>query len=145
LPALEKIPASETPPPPAPTPGGTERVLLVEDEAVVRIVAAEALRRRGYKVFEAPTAVDAIHCWEQEQGKFDLLLTDLIMPGGVSGQSLADELRQRRANMKVIFTSGYSDEVVTRELRLVAGRNFLPKPYPIEELLAIVRQRLDGE
>jgi CheY-like chemotaxis protein len=122
---------------------GTETILLVEDDAVVRTLAARALERHGYRVFEAISAVDALQRWGSDLERFDLLVTDLLMPGGTSGQQLADELRRRRPSLRVLYTSGHNNDVVTRQLQLEAGVNFLPKPYPVRDLLAIVRQRLD--
>jgi two-component system cell cycle sensor histidine kinase/response regulator CckA len=123
--------------------GGTETLLIVEDEALVRAVAVAALKRRGYRVIEAETAADAVRRWDAQQGKIDLLLTDLIMPGGVSGRQLAEELRGRRPGLKIVFTSGYGGEALSRELTVTTGDNFLPKPYSLDELVAIVRRKLD--
>ena len=108
-----------------------------------RTVASTALQRYGYRVTEAGSAVEAAQRWHAEPDAFDLLLTDIIMPGGVSGQQLAEELRQHRPDLRVVFTSGYNNEHVTRQLHLEPGVNFLAKPYPVVELLAIVRRRLD--
>jgi two-component system cell cycle sensor histidine kinase/response regulator CckA len=144
LPAIEEAAAGDVAVLAPAVRGGTEKILLVEDEAVVREVATAALQRRGYQVINAATAAEALHRWDEHRGEFDLLLTDLIMPGGISGQKLAEELGLRCPGLKVIFSSGYSDDVATRQLRLTPGQNFLPKPYPLEDLLRIVRQRLDG-
>jgi PAS domain S-box-containing protein len=122
---------------------GTEAILLVEDDPVVRLLAARALERHGYQVFEAVSAVDALQRWGSHLERFDLLVTDLLMPGGMSGQQLADEVRKRRPSLRVLYTSGHNNDAVTRQLQLEAGVNFLPKPYPVRDLLAIVRQRLD--
>jgi len=127
---------------PAPR-GGTETVLLVEDEAAVRAVAARALARRGYRVLTAGSAAEALRVWKEHSGIIDLLLTDLIMPGGVSGQKLASELRERQPGLKVIYTSGYRSDAVSSGIHFESGRNFLPKPYPLDELINIVRLRLD--
>jgi PAS domain S-box-containing protein len=129
---------------PAPRPGGgIETVLLVEDEPAVRAATAVALRRGGYRVLEAGNATEALRSWDDSRGNVNLVVTDIIMPGGMSGMKLAAELTSRRAGLKIIYTSGYSGESIGRELKLDPGRNFLPKPYPVSELLAIVRQRLD--
>lgn len=122
---------------------GSETVLLVEDEPAVASVAARALARRGYNVVKAGSAAEALRVWDEHFGKVDLLLTDLVMPGGVSGLKLAEELRQRKPDLKVIYTSGYSSAAVNGGHEFEVGRNFLPKPYPLDELTTIVRQRLD--
>jgi len=125
------------------TRGGTETVLLVEDEPAVRAVATRALERRGYRILTAGSAAEALRIWDEHHTGVDLLLTDLIMPGGVSGQKLAAELRARRPGLRVIYTSGYRSDEVSSGIQFEAGRNFLPKPYPLDDLIAIVRQRLD--
>jgi CheY-like chemotaxis protein len=144
LPPLEKPADQARTARPEPAPGGgSETVLLVEDEPAVASVAARALSRRGYNVIKAGSAAEAIRVWDEHFGKVDLLLTDLVMPGGVSGLKLAEELRQRSPALKVIYTSGYSSATVSGGHEFEAGRNFLPKPYPLDELTTIVRQRLD--
>jgi two-component system, cell cycle sensor histidine kinase and response regulator CckA len=124
--------------------GGTETILLVEDDAVVRGIAAPALRQRGYTVLEAGSADEAMARWDEVKGAVDLLLTDLILPGGVSGQMLADELLRRRPNLATIYSSGYSAEILSGRLRVQDGSTYLPKPYAFRELAAIVRKRLDA-
>jgi DNA-binding NtrC family response regulator len=123
--------------------GGTETLLLVEDEPAVRTVAAAALRYHAYRVIEAGTAAEAMRCWEEAGGKIDLVVTDLVMPGGMSGVKLADELLLRKPGLRVVYSSGYNSDVAGGQRRFEPGKNFLPKPYPLDELLAIVRRRLD--
>jgi two-component system cell cycle sensor histidine kinase/response regulator CckA len=123
--------------------GGSETILLVEDEGPVRALAAAALRKRGYHVIEAGSAADALKRWDESQGKVDLLFTDLIMPGGISGKELAEQLLQRRPNLRIVYTTGYSTELIGRQLKLESGRNYLEKPYSIVDLAAAVRRRLD--
>ena len=82
-------------------------------------------------------------CWENRTTPIDLLLTDLVMPGGMSGGELARELMTRQPGLKVIYSSGYSSEIVNRALDLEQGRNFLPKPCSAFEIADIVRRRLD--
>ena len=108
----------------------------------MRFVAAVALRRSGYHVVEASTAAEALHLWEERRAAITLLLTDLVMPGGISGEKLADELCDRQPALRVIYTSGYNGAFADRQ-RFKPGTNFLPKPYLVEDLLAIVRRRLD--
>ena len=123
--------------------GGTETLLLVEDEAILRNLACAALERHGYRVLTAGSATEAIKRWEERTVPVDLLLTDLIMPGGMSGDELADTLIRSQPGLKVVFTSGYSNDLLNQRRHLRPGIDFIAKPYPVSELAAIVRRRLD--
>jgi two-component system, cell cycle sensor histidine kinase and response regulator CckA len=125
-------------------PSGTESILLVEDDAAVRAIARACLEHCGYRVHEAESATAALTLWDTLPAPVDLLVTDLIMPGGMSGRELADLLSRRQPGLKVIYNSGYSNDVVHRELRLTPGYNFLQKPYPVAELAVVVRRCLDA-
>jgi PAS domain S-box len=122
--------------------GGKETILLVEDEPVVRELVREILHTYEYKVVEAESGIDALRVWDQFDGKIDLLLTDMVMPEGLNGRELADQLKKRRPELKVIFSSGYSAESLGRELT-DGDTAFLPKPYLPPQLAQIVRQCLD--
>jgi PAS domain S-box-containing protein len=124
--------------------GGEETILLVEDEPEVRMVTSVVLERHGYQVLEAGDGIEALRIWERHAGSIDLLLTDIVMPEGISGQELAGRLRERRPKLPVIFTSGYSPEIAGRELTLKPGQNFIPKPSRPQELLETVRRCLDN-
>jgi signal transduction histidine kinase len=121
---------------------GTERVLLVDDEAPVRQLVRAVLERKGYQVIEARSAGDALACFDEHEGDIDLLLTDVVMPGGMTGQRLADELLARSPRLAVLLTSGYGAEVS----HIAAGRALplLPKPFAPSRLLAAVRSALDA-
>jgi two-component system, cell cycle sensor histidine kinase and response regulator CckA len=121
--------------------GGKETILLVEDEPVVRELVREILHTYEYKVVEAESGIDALRVWDQFDGKIDLLLTDMVMPEGLNGRELADQLKKRRPELKVIFSSGYSAESLGREM--TEDTAFLPKPYLPPQLAQIVRQCLD--
>ena len=123
--------------------GGNEVILLVEDDPPLRGLAQVVLERYGYRVLEASTAAAALEIWRAQRLEIDLLLTDLIMPGGTSGQELASQLQADKPGLKVIYSSGYSDNVVSRHMRLAPGRNFLQKPYSTSNLAATVRRCLD--
>jgi two-component system cell cycle sensor histidine kinase/response regulator CckA len=123
--------------------GGTETILVVEDEAEVRVLTQMVLESHGYHVLEASDGPAALRLWEQNEGRIDLLLTDMVMPE-LSGRELAAQLQQRKPNLKVIFTSGYSAELAGRELALEEGHNFLQKPWPLPQLLETVRRCLDS-
>ncbi|HMJ66335.1 MAG TPA: PAS domain S-box protein, partial [Candidatus Binatia bacterium] len=122
--------------------GKHETILLVEDESVLRELARLILHDYHYRVLEAATGVEAIKVFEENDGKIDLLLTDMVMPEGISGRELAQELKRRKPDLKVIYTSGYSADVMGEdpELRDV---KFLQKPYPPPQLARTVRECLD--
>jgi CheY-like chemotaxis protein len=122
--------------------GGPETILLVEDEAVLRELVREVLVTYDYKVVEASSGVEALKIWDQNNGKIDLLLTDMVMPEGVSGSDLAAQLKKRKPNLKVIFTSGYSADVLGKNFNQT-DTLFLAKPYFPPQLARLVRQCLD--
>jgi PAS domain S-box-containing protein len=120
-----------------------EAVLIVEDEGIVREAARLALERGGYRVFEAGDGPEALTIWERCPVRIDLLVTDMVMPRGVSGAALARVLQTRDPHLRALYTSGYSSEVVREDLRLTHGVNFLRKPYDPPGLLKAVRMCLD--
>jgi two-component system NtrC family sensor kinase len=122
---------------------GTETILLVEDEAAVRSLAQRILTRHGYRVIPAKSGVEALSLWEDNGRDVDLLLTDMVMPEGVSGWNLAQKLRLKKPTLKTIFTTGYSVDAVCQDNSLDEGLNFLPKPYYPESLINTVRRCLD--
>ncbi|MBI1175853.1 response regulator [bacterium] len=123
--------------------GGVERILVVEDEAALRQLAGQILRRFGYQVQTAETGVAALKVWEEAKGEFDLLLTDMVMPEGISGRELAEMLKQKKQSLRVIYSSGYSQEIAGQDLTLEEGFNFLQKPYHPLKLAETVRDCLD--
>lgn len=146
LPMCDNTPAQSKPAekPAAPAEGKGETVLVVEDEIAVRELACMALRKRGYQVLHASNGPAAIEVWQQCSNPVDLLLTDMVMPNGMSGGELAKELIKRNPNLKIIYTSGYSPEILKQDSILAQGINFLPKPYDLPALLKAVRLCLDG-
>jgi CheY-like chemotaxis protein len=128
------------PPPTDPGPyGGTETILLVEDEPAIRGLLVAALTRAGYRVLEARNGAEAIGVFDAESGAVDLLLTDVNMPY-VSGTTLADELCGRRPSLKRLYISGYLENA-----NLTGGAPFLAKPFVRDDLLKAVRGVLDGQ
>ena len=123
--------------------GGTETILLVEDEAAVRVLTRTILERRGYRVLEAATGAEALPIWRDHRAEVALLVTDLVMPGGVSGQQLAQQLQAEKPSLAVVFMSGYSAEVAGKEIQLRGGENFLQKPFAPNVLLETIRRCLD--
>jgi CheY-like chemotaxis protein len=124
--------------------GGRELVLVVEDEDELRGLVREVLQRYGYRVIEAGSGPEALRVWEENRKEIQLLLTDMVMPGNMSGRELAETLRARQPRLKVIFTSGYSVDVVDKDFGLQPGLFFLQKPYPPPALARMVRECLDG-
>ena len=122
---------------------GRERMLLVDDDAPVRRVAASILRRAGYEIIEAASAEQAARMWQEQHGRIDLLLTDLFMPGPISGVELAELLRTARPELRVLYISGLRDRFEQSGVLFEPGRNFLPKPFDAATLAAIVRRCLD--
>ena len=123
--------------------GGRECILLVEDETVVRSLASKALRDRGYEVLEAEHADAAERIWTERKADVDLLVTDVIMPGP-DGKQLSDTLREERPEMRVLFMSGYDDELLSRHDVYEGGPDFIPKPFTVDGLAGKVRQVLDA-
>jgi CheY-like chemotaxis protein len=121
---------------------GTETILLVEDEAEVRRLAREMLTRQGYTVIEAGSGAEAIRIWRDRHRSIDMLLTDVVMPK-MSGRELADKLRELRPGLKVMYMSGYTDDVMQRHGILESGTTFLAKPFTSELLSRKVRSVLD--
>jgi two-component system cell cycle sensor histidine kinase/response regulator CckA len=127
--------------------GGTETILLVEDDSAVRLTTRRVLERFGYKVCEAMSASDALEIWRGQSEGIALLLTDIIMPQGVTGRELAEQLRAERQELKVIFLSGYGEDVSgtdTDFIRRTKSR-FLQKPCSTRTLIETVRICLDEE
>jgi PAS domain S-box-containing protein len=124
-------------------PGGAETILLAEDEPLLRQMARSILERYGYQVLEAGTGPEALAAWKSCTKHVDLLLTDMVMPGGMTGRELALCLREQEPSLKVLYTSGYSLDFVESDLLLTEGVNFVPKPYSGTSLGQAVRACLD--
>ncbi len=129
--------------PKAPSRHGTETVLVVEDAAAVRGSAVAALRETGYRVMEAPDAMEAIRLIA-DRGGVDLLFTDIGLPGGVDGRALADAARAASATIRVLFTTGYARQAVESVCNVDHDVYFLAKPFTLQELAAKVREVLDA-
>jgi PAS domain S-box-containing protein len=123
--------------------GGNETVLLVEDDTYFRASLRKALTQFGYRVLEAVNGMEALEIWKQHQGEIRLLLTDMVMPGGVTGKDLGERLSKENPKLKVIYMSGYSAEVAGKGFPLREGANFLTKPFQADKLAQILRSNLD--
>jgi two-component system cell cycle sensor histidine kinase/response regulator CckA len=128
---------------PDPAPGGSETVLLVEDEPPVRVLVAQALERLGYRVLVCADAAAALTQAESE-GSLPLLVTDIRLPGQ-DGPSLAAQLRVRNNGMRVLYVSGYAGDAMVNSGLLGPDEAFLAKPFSADELARRVRALLDGE
>jgi signal transduction histidine kinase/CheY-like chemotaxis protein len=117
-------------------------ILLVEDDPHVRALTRTVLEREGYQVCEAAHGPEALRVWSARGGQVDLLLTDIVMPGGMSGTALAAELRKQRADLPVVFMSGYSPEVAGRELSETERRHLIEKPSSPRAILQAVQNAL---
>ncbi|MDR3377914.1 MAG: response regulator [Verrucomicrobiae bacterium] len=124
-------------------PNGQETILVVEDELGLLSVVSRGLQQYQYRVLAAGSAADALRVWDEHEGRVDVLLTDMVMPGSMSGNDLVNELRQRKPALKVIITSGYSAELVGRDFS-TGDTCFLPKPYQPQAAARLIRQTLDG-
>jgi two-component system, cell cycle sensor histidine kinase and response regulator CckA len=127
----------------APLPEGTETILLVEDEDLVRTLAQEVLHKHRYTVLTASTGVEALRVAATYPGQIDLVITDVIMPGGLSGPQLIQQLLAQRPTVKVLYISGYTDEAIVHHGVLGAGLAFLQKPFSPATLARKVRDILD--
>lgn len=121
---------------------GTGTILVVEDEEMVRKLVCETLEAAGYGVIEARTPDEAVRLMSASKGPIDLLLTDVVMPG-MNGKELYKKLDAIQPHLRVLYTSGYTDDVIVHHGILDAGLYFLQKPFTLQTLRQKVRQRLD--
>jgi two-component system, cell cycle sensor histidine kinase and response regulator CckA len=144
LPRVEKTATVYKPKASSPTaPGGTETILLVEDEEAVRTMVSKILRNKGYTVLEAAHSEEAFEISERHEGPIHLMVTDVIMPQ-MSGPELAERLAPRLPEMKVLYMSGYPDNTIVQHGVLEPGTAFLQKPFTLNALESKVREVLDG-
>jgi CheY-like chemotaxis protein len=123
--------------------GGTETILLVEDEPMIREMLGESLRSLGYRVLEAGEVDQATLVSQRHVGPIHLLMTDVVLPG-VGGREIALKLGALRPEMKTIFMSGYTDDAVVRTGILTASVTFLQKPFTLPDMARKVRELLDA-
>jgi len=142
--AMDNTDSQDAPADTLQSPGGSETILLVEDDTMVRNYVTAQLGLFGYHVIVAVNGVEALDML-QARDDIDLLFTDIVMPGGMNGRELADSAQSIRPNLKVLFTSGYTENAIVHHGRLDAGVHFLSKPYRRAELAAKLRQVLAGK
>ncbi|MEM7730289.1 MAG: ATP-binding protein, partial [Pseudomonadota bacterium] len=148
LPAAPDVPAEEQPRAPAPAAerkpadlAGQGNILFVEDEAAVRLIAAKSLRKRGYHVVEAEDGEEALEILEDADEPFDLLLSDVVMPG-LDGPGLLREGRDMLGDARIVFISGYAEEKFSDLLAEEPDVTFLPKPFTLAELAEKVKSEI---
>jgi CheY-like chemotaxis protein len=144
LPAVEDRPSVPLRPSqaPAPDPGGSETILVVEDEETVRRLVVRILEHKGYAVLEAPSGPEALDLVTRVQPDLQLLLTDVVMPG-MSGRQLADRLAADLDGLKVLYMSGYTDDAIVDHGLLEKGIAYISKPFSTRALAEKVRSVLD--
>jgi CheY-like chemotaxis protein len=121
--------------------GGQETILVVEDDKLVRDYVLTQLHSLGYVTLDAGNAAEALALVEAGHA-FDLLFTDMIMPGAMNGRQLADEIESRRPGLKVLYTSGYTENAIIHHGRLDSGVLLLAKPYRKSDMAAMIRRAL---
>jgi CheY-like chemotaxis protein len=124
-------------------PRGTETILVVEDELIVRLTVCNLLQRFGYTVLPAESGAEALKVWQKHKDRIQLLLTDIVMPGNMPGYELARQLLAEKPQLKIIYTSGYSEDLADKRVTLMEGVNFLQKPYAPQQLAEALRKTLD--
>lgn len=123
--------------------GGRETILLVEDESDLLGLLREVLEQYRYHVLTASSGAEALQVWEEQHGRVDVLLTDMVMPGGMTGGDLAAELKRRKPDLKIIYASGYTSAFEGRDFSQ-DDASFLAKPYQPQQVAQLVREILDA-
>lgn len=123
-------------------PRGHETILVVEDEPSVRAVVVQLLKKLGYTVIEAEDGIDALERLD-ETGGIDMLFTDIVLPGGMTGKDVASEVLKRQPAVRLLYTSGYAAGAMDEGGRVAEGGEFLSKPYPMKTLASRIREILD--
>lgn len=128
---------------PSAVPHGTETILLVEDELLVRQLTRTMLTRLGYQVIEAASGNEALEKYREDINRIDLLITDVVMPG-MNGRELQEAMRRLRPGLKTLFVSGYTDDVIANHGILEAGVHFVAKPFSSGKLASKIREVIEG-
>jgi PAS domain S-box-containing protein len=121
---------------------GPATILVVEDEPSVCDLVQSVLQSHGFRVLQAGSSIEALQIWNEHNNEIDLLLTDMVMPKGMSGRELAANLKALKPELKVVYTTGYSREVFGQDMELKEGVNYLPKPHAPPKLIQTIRTQL---
>ena len=124
--------------------GGSETILVVEDDAQIRRLVTAGLGRLGYTVLEAATGARALGICADASVAVDLVVTDVIMPG-LNGRQVAEAIRKARPATRIIFASGYADDILTRDGDSIADYPLIDKPFDVQTLAKLIRKTLDSE
>jgi len=124
-------------------PRGNETILLVEDETALRQLMQRVLERHGYHTYTAISGVQALDVWREHRNGIDILVTDMVMPEGMTGRELADRLRVDKPGLKIIYCSGYAKDMPGRDSPLRDNEDFLEKPFEPVKLLQRIRACAD--
>jgi CheY-like chemotaxis protein len=141
--AKDSVPAAETCAGLGGIAGGNETILLVEDDDALRGSVGRCLSQLGYCLVEAANGAAALEAWQRHRAAIQMLLTDLIMPGGMTGRALGEQLLREKPALQILYMSGYSADVLTRDFPPRPNVTFLPKPFPAQTLARTVRACLD--
>ncbi len=141
LPRVDGVGTPARPEPQAEAPGAGETVLVVEDEAAVRRLVVRILTDAGYRVRAAESGAEALETWAADPGAYDLVLTDVVMPG-MNGRELVDQLRAKAPTLRVLYMSGYPEDAIGHHGVLDPGTWFLGKPFSGVALTRKVREVL---
>ena len=146
LPRVDKLlPAPQMPEQPklSSLPGGNETILFVEDDDFLRPSICNTLSRLGYHVIPLSDGIKALEIWQVRRKDIQMLITDLVMPGGITGKQLAERLLKQNPKLKVLYASGYSAEIAGTDFPLKEGVNFLTKPFQSQTLAKTIRDKFD--
>jgi len=141
LPHVEGAAEKQAAPLPDASLGGTETVLLVEDEESVRQLVRDTLDAKGYRVLEADSGEAGLAAAARHEGKIELVITDVVMPG-IGGRELVRQLAQSRPATKVLYLSGYTEDAIVSDGSIEKGTAFLQKPFSLQSLSRKVREVL---
>jgi PAS domain S-box-containing protein len=124
-------------------PGGSETILLVEDDDFLRPSVCNTLSRLGYHVIPVSNGIKALEIWQARREDIQMLITDLVIPGGITGKQLAEQLLKQNPQLKVLYASGYSADIVGTDFPLKEGVNFLIKPFHSQKIAQTIRDKFD--
>jgi CheY-like chemotaxis protein len=125
-------------------PRGKELILVVDDEEPVRALAVLILQKHGYRVLEAASGPEALEVWERHHTRINALITDIVMPGEMTGLELATQLQMQKPSLRIVFTTGYSADLMGDEPDGRQGPCLLQKPYMPRQLALALRTSLDS-